>query len=87
MLWLLVLNCYEIKLIGILRQGCHTKITSLVCSWDVCSLDEHGMMWFKLLHTLVHDLGKYARSLLDLDPYCFKAQGVLGIQYLPFRIM
>lgn len=34
------------------------------------------MSWF--LYSLVHDLGKYVRSPLEVDPYNFKAQGVLG---------
>ena len=44
------------------------------------------MMWWYVKHTLVHDLGKFVRSSLDLDSHSFKAQGVLGTWDFTFNI-
>ena len=41
----------------------------------------------RFLYPLVHDLRKYVRSHLDLDPYNLKVQAVLGTWDSPLTIM
>ena len=40
----------------------------------------------RFLYFIVHDLGKYVRSYLDLDPYHFKFQEVLGTWDFTFDV-
>ena len=64
-------------------KHCNTKTTS---QEDAPGMNVPWTNLCRFLYPLVHDLSKYVRSHLDLDPHHFKVQEIVGTWDFAFDI-